>query len=59
MSRGAQSFKQGDVTKAIRAAVKSGAKDWRVELVEGKIIIRAAVERDNPAADERTLSEWD
>jgi hypothetical protein len=59
MSRGAQSFKQGDVTKAIKAAVKSGISGWRVELVEGKIIIRASGEQDATIADERALSEWD
>ena len=59
MSRGVQSFKQRDVTKAIKAAVKSGISGWRVELVEGKIIIRASGERDDPVADERALSEWD
>jgi hypothetical protein len=59
MSRGAQSFKQRDVTKAIKAAVRSGISGWRVELVEGKIIIRASDDRDDPVADERALSEWD
>jgi hypothetical protein len=59
MSRGAQSFKQGDVTKAIKAAVKSGISGWRVELVEGKIIIRASGEQDATIAYERALSEWD
>jgi hypothetical protein len=59
MSRGAQAFKQGDVTKAIKAAVKSGISGWRVELVEGKIIIRASGEQDATIADERALSEWD
>jgi len=58
MSRGAQSFKQGDVTKAIKAAVKSGVTGWRVEIVDGKIII-AADERDHTVADEHALSEWD
>jgi hypothetical protein len=42
MSRGVQLFKQGDLTKAIKVAVKSGVRGWRVEIVEGKIIILAA-----------------
>jgi hypothetical protein len=43
MSRGGQTFKQRDVTKAIRAAVKAGVKDWRVEIDKnGKIILTAA-----------------
>lgn len=58
MSRGVQSFKQRDVTKAIKAAVKSGISGWRVELVEGKIVITADEQADR-VADEHALSEWD
>ena len=49
MSRGVQSFKQRDVTKAIKAAVKSGISGWRVELVEGKIVITADEQADRVA----------
>jgi hypothetical protein len=42
MSRGAQSFRQGDVTKAIKAVVKAGVKDWRLEIGDGKIIVVAS-----------------
>jgi hypothetical protein len=59
MSRGLQTFKQRDVTKAIKAAVKSGVRGWRVEIVEGKIIILAADDRDDPVANESAVSEWD
>jgi hypothetical protein len=59
MSRGVQSFKQRDVTKAIKAAVKSGVRGWRVEIAKGKIVILAAEEQDDPLADESALSEWD
>jgi hypothetical protein len=42
MSRGAHTFKQTDITKAIKAAVKAGVKDWRVEIDrDGKIVIVA------------------
>jgi hypothetical protein len=41
MSRGAQPFKQGDVTKIIKAVVKAGVKDWRIEIAEGKIVVVA------------------
>jgi hypothetical protein len=58
MSREVQSFKQRDVTKAIKAAVKSGISGWRVELVEGKIVITADEQADR-VADEHALSEWD
>ena len=39
MSRGPHDFKQANVAKAIRAAVKSGVKDWRVEIEDGKLFI--------------------
>jgi len=58
MSRGAHNFKQTDVAKAIKAAVKSGVKGWRVEIVDGKIVIRGGGEMDDPA-DERDRGEWD
>jgi hypothetical protein len=57
MSRGVQSFKQRDVTKVIKAAVKSGISGWRVELVEGKIVITADEQADR-VADEHALSGW-
>jgi hypothetical protein len=52
MSRGASTFKQTDITKAIKAAVKAGVKDWRVEIDrDGKIIVVAA----EPAAAPDTI----
>jgi hypothetical protein len=59
MSRGAQSFKQGDVTKAIKAAVKSGVSGWRVEIVDGKIVIRADDTKSDHPVGEPAASEWD
>lgn len=44
MSRGPQAFKQGDVTKAIKAAVKAGARVARVEIIDGKIVVHLADE---------------
>lgn len=43
-SRGDQTFKERDVTRAIRAAVKAGVKDWRLEIYNGKskMILTAA-----------------
>ena len=41
MSRGAQSFKQGDITKAIKGAVKAGFKVGRFEIEDGKIVVFA------------------
>jgi hypothetical protein len=54
MSRGPHNFKQTDVAKAIKAAVK----DWRVEIVDGKIVIRGGAERGDPVA-ENSRGEWD
>lgn len=57
MSRGVHNFKQGDVTKAIKAAVKSGVKGWRVEIEGGKIVVLAGEpERDKSQPES---SEWD
>ena len=40
MSRGAQTFKQGDVTKALRGTVKAGLNVQRIEIDrEGKIVV--------------------
>ena len=39
MSRAGQSFRQGDVTKAVKGVVKGGLKVERVEVTAGKIVI--------------------
>ncbi len=56
MSRSAQSFKQGDVTKAIKGAVKAGFKVGRFEIEDGKIIVFAG---DAEAKVEQDPNEWD
>ena len=58
MSRGAHNFKQSDVAKAIKAAVKSRVKGWRVEIADGKIVIRGGDEQGDPI-DEGRRGEWD
>jgi hypothetical protein len=59
MSRGAQSFKQGDVTKAIKGVVKAGVNVGRVEIDNGKIIVFAGgSDRDDPKIDS-DVNEWD
>jgi hypothetical protein len=58
MSRGANTFKQTDVTRAIKAAVKAGVKDWRVEIDrDGKIIVVAAAPAAAPGTDHETSSD--
>jgi hypothetical protein len=58
MSRGNQSLKQGDVTKAIKGFVKAGFKIGRVEIERGKIIVFASG-AENEAGLESDANEWD
>jgi hypothetical protein len=58
MSRGAQTFKQGDITKALRAAEKAGFKVQRAEVRrDGSILLdfRSAA----PGSRDPNLNEWD
>ncbi|MET4847183.1 hypothetical protein [Bradyrhizobium japonicum] len=56
MSRGAQTFKQGDVTKALKGAVKAGLSVQRVEIdKDGKIILITGEMLPSAA----TGNEWD
>jgi hypothetical protein len=61
MSRGAQTFKQRDVTKAIRAAVKAGVKGWRVEIDKnGKITLTSAESSSSLSDDlDRELADFE
>ncbi|MGY3494190.1 hypothetical protein [Bradyrhizobium sp. USDA 4502] len=56
MSRSPASFKQADVTKAVKACVNAGVKVGRVEISAGKIIVIAdhpqAVDRDIETSEE-------
>lgn len=58
MSRGPHNVRQADVTKAIKAAVKSGVKGWRIEIEPGKIVVRSGEERSGPTV-ESDRGEWD
>ncbi|MFY9958946.1 hypothetical protein [Bradyrhizobium sp.] len=58
MSRGPQSFRQGDVTKALKAAEKAGFKVQRAEVrKDGSILL----DFDSPAKkpDDPNVNEWD
>jgi hypothetical protein len=61
MSRGAQSFKRTELTKAIKAAVKAGVKDWRVEITGGKMVVLAGRPDQSGGREEGKpeSSEWD
>jgi hypothetical protein len=54
MSRGSQPFKQGDVTKAIKAAVNAGLAVMRIEIQDGKIVVVTGRPGDRAQANE-----WD
>ena len=59
MSRGQQTFKQGDLTKAIKAMVKAGIVG-RVEIDKnGKIVIVPARPEDAANGEKSEKNEWD
>jgi hypothetical protein len=58
MSRGDHSFKQGDVTKLVRGAVKGGMKVARVEFVNGKLTVSGTLEPIDETV-EVDGNEWD
>jgi hypothetical protein len=58
MSRGAQTFKQGNVTKALKAAEKAGLKVRRAEVrTDGSIVLDFNSQSPDIAAAE--VNEWD
>jgi hypothetical protein len=60
MSRGQQTFKQRDVTKALKATVKAGISVGRVEIDKGgKIVIVAARQEDTADGEKPEKNEWD
>jgi DNA-binding MarR family transcriptional regulator len=60
MSRGQQTFKQSDVTKAVKAMVKAGIAVERVEIDKaGKIVIVTAWPEDAANRDKPEKNEWD
>jgi hypothetical protein len=58
MSRGAQTFKQGDVTKALKGAEKAGFKVQRAEVrADGSIILD--FNDPSPTAVATDANPWD
>ena len=57
MSKGAHNFKQGDVTKALKAAANAGLKVQRIEIDprDGKIILFPG----EPLPSAKIRNEWD
>ena len=60
MSRGQQTFNQGDLTKAIKATVKAGIAVGRVEIdKDGKIVIVATRPEAATNSEKLGKNEWD
>ena len=60
MSRGQQTFKQRDVTKALKAAVKAGIAIERFEIdKDGKIVIVTSKAEEAVNGDNPEKNEWD
>jgi hypothetical protein len=60
MSRGQQTFKQSDVTKAIKATIRAGVVVGRVEIDKsGKIIIVSTKAEDATTGEKPERNEWD
>jgi hypothetical protein len=58
MGHGRCTFKQGDLTRALRAAKKAGAHVARAELArDGKIVLVLKKDGEAPCVSER--NEWD
>ena len=54
MSRGAQSFRERDLIKAIKAALKAGLSVKSFEVADGKITVIAGRPEDR-----EVVNEWD
>ena len=57
MSRGVQSFRQGDVTKALKGAQNAGLEVQRIEIEAGKIVVFAGRADQRPAGP--LVTGWD
>ena len=60
MSRGQQTFKQRDVTKALKGVVNAGVAVGRVEIdKDGKIVIVTGQPEDAANREKPEKNEWD
>jgi hypothetical protein len=58
MSRGAQTFRQSDLTKVAKAMTKAGVRNWRAEFSQGRMIVSAtSPDGDDGKPDDQ--NEWD
>ncbi len=59
MSRGQQTFKQSDVTKALKATVKAGVAVERVEIDKNGKIVVVTAKQEKAFEEEPEKNEWD
>jgi hypothetical protein len=60
MARGPCTFRQLDVTRALRAAAAAGIEVQRIEIEkDGRIVVVAGKVLESPRDDENNRSEWD
>jgi hypothetical protein len=59
MSRGVQAFKQGDLTRAIKALMRAGAQGHVDITRDGKIRVTVVGAEINRAETKQTADEWD
>jgi hypothetical protein len=57
MGHGRCTFKQGELTRVLRAVKKAGARVARAELGDGKIVLHLEKDSEAPSVSER--NEWD
>jgi hypothetical protein len=57
MSRGTHTYRQADVTKALKGAQNAGLEVQRVEIEAGKIVVFAG--KSDQRAEVRSANEWD
>jgi hypothetical protein len=60
MSSGPHPFTQHQITKAVKAVVKSGVKDWRIEITDGKrkmVVTGGAAPASAPAPHDETSAD--
>jgi hypothetical protein len=59
MGRGAQTFKQGDITKALKGAEKAGLKVHRTEVRQDGSILLDFDPPAPPTSPDPAVNEWD
>jgi hypothetical protein len=60
MARGPCTFRQLDVTRALRAVAAAGIEVQRIEIdKDGKIVVVAGKVLESPRDDENKRNEWD